>query len=73
MTSKEILSPLGLTQGTASKSRVQAIFKASDSGGLIQALPMVRLFPGQPEKHTTMRLRDALLWAGCKERHSHDG
>jgi hypothetical protein len=33
---------------------------AADAGGTIQAADMVRLFPGQPERHACTSLGDAL-------------
>lgn len=39
------------------------IANAADEGGTIQARDMVRLFPGEPRKHTASTLRQAWAWA----------
>jgi hypothetical protein len=67
MSSTEILNNLYLKIGTASKSHVAKIIRASDDEGTIQAEAMVALFPGEPTLHTTTSLSNALVWAGCIE------
>jgi hypothetical protein len=42
----------------------KAIERAGGDDGIIQAWDMVRLFPGQPELHTTTFLATALAAAG---------
>lgn len=39
------------------------IARRADEGGTIQASDMVRLFPGEPRKHTASTLRQAWAWA----------
>ncbi|MDB5926467.1 MAG: hypothetical protein JWN13_5403 [Betaproteobacteria bacterium] len=67
-TAAQILEFADLDLGTASKSQIRAIYHAADDGGVIQADAMVRLFPGQPTRHTTCELAKALVWAGAKAR-----
>lgn len=57
-------------RGTAAD--VRAIWRAADEGGTIQAGDMVRLFPGEPTKHTTTSLRNALAYVGAETEHDRD-
>lgn len=43
--------------------RALEVYWASDPGGTIQAADMVRLFPGEPHRHTTCKLPVAMAWA----------
>ena len=61
----EVLANLDLRIGRASKSDVLKIYRLADDGGIIQAVDMVRLFAGEPTRHTTCNLRTALQWAGA--------
>jgi len=46
------------------RTRLDELGAAADSGGTIQAIDMVRLFPGEPEKHTTTSMQRAAEWSG---------
>jgi len=46
------------------RTRLDELGAAADEGGMIQAIDMVRLFPGEPEKHTTTSMRRAAAWSG---------
>lgn len=45
---------------TEQRERAQQICDAADRGGVVQADEMLRLYPGQPERHTATLIRVAL-------------
>jgi hypothetical protein len=49
------------------RKRLDQLSAAADEGGTIQAIDMVRLFPGEPEKHTTTSTQRAAAWSGISE------
>lgn len=70
MTANEVLELTELSQGSAKKAHILAIYRAADEGGVLQADSMLRLFRyGDPRLHTTSMLRQALLSAGCEDMH----
>ena len=59
----------GINEYAATPARGQqrlanAIYRASDDGGTIQAASMLRLFPGRPELHSTCSLDRAMRATG---------
>ena len=51
---------------TITKTQIRTarkIASAADEGGTIRPAKMVRLFPGEPTRHTTATIRQAWAWA----------
>lgn len=42
------------------RARAEEICDAADRGGVVQADEMLRLYPGEPERHTATLIRVAL-------------
>lgn len=49
------------------RQRLDQLYAAADEGGVIQAIDMVRLFPGEPKKHTTASIYRAAMWSNISE------
>ncbi len=66
MTYAEILADMDMTLGTAKPADVRLAYRLADDGGTIQAGDALRIF-SEPERHTTIDLKRALRWLGCKD------
>lgn len=65
MKSSTILREMDLVIGSAKRSDVIRAYRSANDEWTIQACDAVELFPGRPEKHTTMSLTQALVSLGC--------
>jgi len=55
-----------ITYPRGAAAQVRRIVRAADAGGTIQAGDALRLFPGEPEMHTTLSLERALAHIGAR-------